>query len=347
MVKLELYDTVGENITVDTVRTFLNANKTEEIEFDISSLGGDLATGLTIYDLIKAHPQKTKANIIGLTASAGTVIAMGCDEIEISDNALFLIHNGWKEVTGNIYDFQKAVADMAKMDAIMVKIYREKTGLADEKINDLMKASDWLSPAEAEQYGFVDRVLNSGVKIAANIMLAGAKNKINDLLLIKLEQKMNLFGKEKAKTPSVMNVLALTDNRQLVMNAEEVGTGVEVAPLGAMTLEDGEYELADGRKIMVAGGVITEVMEETPAEPEAAKTEEVVAAVSEVVAEAIKTVKAEMQAEFKAELAKISSKHTPPKGKGVETPKAKVDVVSNVEAIAAGIRKNIVESRKA
>jgi ATP-dependent protease ClpP protease subunit len=345
MVKFELFETVGESITVEGVKSFLNSNKSEDITFDIASLGGDLATGLTIHDLIKSHPKKTIANIVGLTASAGTVIAIACDEVQMSDNALFLIHNGWQEITGNIYDFQKAASDLMKMDAIMVKIYRERTGLKDNKIKDLMKASDWLSPTEAEQLGFVDRVLNSGVKIAASAMIAGAKNKVNKQLLIKLEDKMKNPFKAKAE---VMNVLALKDDKSLLINAEEVETGVEVAPLGAMTLEDGEYELADGRKIMVAGGIITEVVEIEGAAPgeeeEKANVDAIVAAVSGIVAEQI----AAVEAKFTDQLAARKSSHTPAKGTLV-APNAKVennDVIGKVNAVADGIRQKLVESRK-
>lgn len=342
MVKLELFDTVGENITVESVKSFLNANKDNDIQFDISSMGGDLAAGLTIHDLIKTHSKRTIANIVGLTASAGTVIAMGCDSVIMSDNALFLIHNGWQEMTGNVYDFQKAASDLMKMDAIMVKIYREKTGLEDNKIKDLMKASDWLSPYEAEQYGFIDQIKKSGVKIAASVLLASAKSKINKQLLIKLEQKMKNPFKAKAE---VMNILALKGEQNLLINAEEIAAGVEVAPLGAMTLEDGEFELADGRKILVAGGVITEVIEiEAEVDEEKVdETEAIVAAVGEIVAEQIAAVKAE----FEAKIAAIKSTHTPPKGKGPAAPKAQVeDVASKVNAVTDGIRKKIIETRK-
>ena len=73
--------------------------------------------------LIKSHNGHTEADITGLTASAMTVISSGCDYVKMSSNALFLIHNGWKSMTGNIYDFEKAVQDMSKTDAIMVKLY--------------------------------------------------------------------------------------------------------------------------------------------------------------------------------------------------------------------------------
>lgn len=346
MVNFELFNDVGaeDGITVDGVRSFLNANKKEDIQFDISTLGGDLATALTIYDLIKAHPGQTKANIIGLTASAGTVIAMACDYVEISPNSLFLIHNGWREVTGNVYDLQKAASDLMRTDAIMIRIYKEKTGLDENKIKDLMKASDWLTPTEAFELGFVNQVGKSELKIAASVMLTVAKGKINEQLLIKLEKKMKLFGKKSGEKADVVNILALKDGKQLLINAEAAGTGVEVAPLGAVGLEDGEYELMDGRTIIVTGGVITEVKE---AEIVDETDEGVVAAITEVVTSAIAKVKAEIQEEFKAELAKISSTHKPPKGTISTGGKAKVDVISNVNEVANGIRKKIEESRKA
>jgi ATP-dependent Clp protease protease subunit len=347
MVKFQLFNGVGEEggITVDSVRSFLNQNKENEIQFDIATLGGDLATGLLIHDLIKLHPKKCVANIVGLTASAGTVIALGCDEVTMSDNALFLIHNGWKEVTGNVYDMQKAASDLAKTDAIMVKIYREKTGLKDEDIKNIMKASDWMSPDEALNYKFIDSISQSNMKIAASAYIQEAQGKINNILLTKLEQKMlkNPFAKAGKPEPLVMNVLALKEGN-LLINAELPAVGVEVAPLGAMKLEDGEYELADGRKIVVVGDTITELkpVEVAPVEMQAT-TEEIVAAVSAL----IKPVMAEVDA-LKASLASISSSHKPAKGTQPNAGNAMVKpVTSKIEEITAGIFEEIQKSRQA
>jgi ATP-dependent protease ClpP protease subunit len=342
----EMYDEVGEDITVDGVKNFLNANKNNDISFDISTLGGDLATGLLIHDLIKSHPKKTIANITGLTASAGTIIALGCDEINISDNALFLVHNGWQEVVGNTYDMQKAASDLAKMDAIMIKIYREKTGLKDEEIKNIMKASDWMSPEEALNYGFVDKIKKTGVKIAASLYISEAKGKINNILLTKLEEKMikNPFKSPKANA-SVLNILALKDGKNLLINAEEAAIGVEIAPLGAATLEDGEFELADGRKIVVSGGVITEVKEMTPPEGEvAASTEEIVAAVSALITPVMAKVEA-----LEKTLAGMTSTHKPTKGTQVTSPSASVQrpVQTKIQEITDGIFQKIQETRKA
>lgn len=344
MLKFELYNNVGEEITIEKVKNFLNSAKGEDIQFDISTLGGDLATAITIHDLIKAYPGKTVANIVGLTASAGTVIAIACNEVQMSDNSLFLIHNGWKEVTGNVYDFEKAVVDMRKTDSIMVKMYREKTNLPDEKIISLMKASDWLSPYEAKELGFIDRVIESGMKIAASALIEGAQGQINNSLLIKLQEKMKLFGKEKASEKAYP--LAFADGATAVINAEEPAAGVEIAPLGAMTLEDGEHELADGRKIVVAGGTITEVMDK-PEEPQM-QADQVINTVAEMLTQSEAKISAMIEAKLKP-LAALSSKHKPEKTQPVvNTGKAEfADALqAKIEAKQAELKEAADKKRK-
>lgn len=326
-----------ECISLKKISDFINENKGQGLQFDISTLGGDLATALEIHDLISSYPKKTIGNVTGLLASAGTVILEACDERVMDDNKLFLIHNGWKEVTGNIYDFQKAVADMAKTDAIMVKIYKERTGLAEEKIIELMKASDWLTANEALEYGFIDRAVSSGMKIAASVVLQEAQGKINNNLLIKLEEKMKNPFKKDAGQAEKNYLLPLADGNNLLMNAEEAGQGVEVMPLGAMTLEDGEYELADGRKIVVAGGAITEVMEK-PAEPEMS-ADQMVDTVAKMLTASEAKIEAMMEAKLKP-LAALSSTHTPPKVNPVVNP-GKIEIGDELQAkIEAQIAKN-------
>jgi ATP-dependent protease ClpP protease subunit len=343
MVTLELFNEVGvENgITVDSVRSFLNANKNEDIKLQIATLGGDLAQAITIHNLIKAHPGKTTAEIIGLTASAGTVIALACDEIIMSDNALFLIHNGWTTATGNAMDMQKMAADLMKNDALMIKIYREKTGMKDDQIKSIMKASDWLSPDEALQYGFVDRIEKTGQKIAAHF----DTKLLNDTLINKLQIKMNIFKTKKDDKP-VYGILSLKNGRKLIINAEAPAAGVEIAPVGTEALCDGDLELEDGKKATVVGGVITEVTEPAAAEAAAADAKAETEAIVAAVMAAMQPVLADVD-ELKKTLAKVSSTHTPAKGTLTIAAKAKVDSpTAKVKEVTDAIRQKIVESRE-
>jgi len=230
-------------------------------------------------------------------------------------------------------------SDLMKNDALMIKIYREKTGMPDDKIRSLMQASDWLSPNEALQYGFIDRIEKTGQKIAAHF----DTKLLNETLINKLQIKMNIFKTKKEDKP-VYGILSLKDGRKLIINAEAPAAGVEVAPVGADVLSDGELELEDGKKATVAGGVITEVTEPAAAQPVDAKaeTEAIVAAVMAAMQPVIADVD-----ELKKTLAKVSSTHVPAKGILTIAAKARVDSpTAKVKEVTDAIRQKIVEARE-
>lgn len=340
MLEFNLIGNIGSDITPQLINSYLAEANGEDITFYIASLGGSLSDGRTIYGLIKNYKGKTRGVIIGDTASAGTVAILGCNTVDCDSNSPFLIHNSWDPEGGNASELRKKAVNLERQDKTMISIYKDKTGLPEAKIIELMAKEDWLLPTEAKQYGFIDNIIEAKYKVAAYIAQPG---QISNELLTKLKNKMGLFNKKNEKNYP----LALKDGNMLVINAEEVAANVEVMPLGAMTLEDGEYELSDGRMIVISGGMITEVKEvgDPAATGGEAETEAIVEAVSEVVVAEIDKIRAE----FDEKLGKISSKHQPPKSKETNPGQkgAQASVKSSVKEITDGIRQKIVESRKA
>lgn len=133
------------------------------IEIDIASLGGDILTALAIHDEMKKNPAHIKVRISGATASAGTVIAMGGDEIEITENSRFLIHRASTFVDGNVEEIEKAADELASYDEQLVNIYQKKTGKRKTQIIDLMKQEKFLTSQEAIDWGFVNRIVKNKV----------------------------------------------------------------------------------------------------------------------------------------------------------------------------------------
>jgi hypothetical protein len=207
-----------------------------------------------------------------------------------------------------------------------------------------MKQQDWMTAYEAKSFGFVDTVIQSQ-KIAASALIEEAQGSINDLLLTKLKEKMKIFGKEKA-SKQVLNVLTLADGSQLLLGGEAVEADVEVAPLGAATLEDGEYELQDGRKISVADGVITEVKEKEP-EPELSG-EQLMSTVAEMLTASEAKVEAMIEGKLKP-LAAAVSNHKPEKVQPVvnqSRASQSDDLQAKIEAKMAENRANVEAKRK-
>ena len=93
----------GDGVTLDSVKTQLEGIKAKKINVLISSLGGDVNHALAIHDILKMSNAEITTEIVGATASSGTIVAMaGSDgNRKMSNNSLFLVHNAWMLAIGN------------------------------------------------------------------------------------------------------------------------------------------------------------------------------------------------------------------------------------------------------
>ena len=143
-----------------------------DIEINLSSLGGNVDDALYIYDTLKAYKGRITAHLKGMNASAATIIAMGADEIIMSENAHFLIHTVWTMVAGNSEVMRDTADDLDRFDDVLARIYSKKTGKTKSKMLSFMKEKrsegQWLSAKEAKEWGFVDKI-SSPLKIAASV----------------------------------------------------------------------------------------------------------------------------------------------------------------------------------
>lgn len=131
---------------------------TENVLLRINSPGGSVIDGLSIHDAIKRMPQKVTAQIEGLAASIATIIALGADEITMSQNSLFMIHNVWGGETGGAKDMRKAADLMEKMGDRLVNIYVSKTGKDESEIRNWMDEETWFTADEALEAGFINYI---------------------------------------------------------------------------------------------------------------------------------------------------------------------------------------------
>ena len=154
-----IYDEIGA-WGVDS-KSFIEEVKqisTENILLRINSPGGSVIDGLSIHDAIKRMPQNVTAQIEGLAASIASIIALGADQVTMSENSLFMIHNVWGGETGGAKDMRKAADLMDKMGDRLVNIYVGKTGLDESTIRNWMDEETWFTADEALEAGFINLV---------------------------------------------------------------------------------------------------------------------------------------------------------------------------------------------
>ena len=198
----------SEGHTMGSVKDQLKELKAPKLVVNVSSLGGNVNDALAIHDLIKMHPAKTTVNITGLTASSGTIVALAGDEVRMSENALFLVHNAWTGVVGNQHDMEKAAEELKTIDSRLVNIYKKKTGKSEQEILDLMKEERWISADEAKEFGFIDSTFEPMAIAASVIDKVNAAKEFPNIVNNQNQTDMNIKEEFKAFKDSIMNAIS-------------------------------------------------------------------------------------------------------------------------------------------
>lgn len=168
-----IYDLFGIDATSPrTVNKVIDELNGEDIEVEINSGGGDVFAGSEIYTALKRYPGNVKMDIVGIAASAASVIAMAGDTVRISPTAQIMIHNVSSRASGDYRVMQHEADVLENYNKSIANAYILKTGLSQEKLLELMNEETWLNAQQAKELGFVDEVMfdegNQLVASAAN-----------------------------------------------------------------------------------------------------------------------------------------------------------------------------------
>lgn len=160
---IEIYDVIGVDFwTGGGITAAWIADQIRgagDLVININSPGGDFFEGLAIYNLLRAHQGKKTVNIVGLAASAASLIAAAGDDVLIGAAAYVMIHNVWGLVIGDKADMTAAATAFAKFDAGAAVIYTTQSGQSEAQITQWMEAETWFLGREAVDEGFATGVL--------------------------------------------------------------------------------------------------------------------------------------------------------------------------------------------
>lgn len=158
----------GSDFDRKTVDTALAQNEGKRVNVLIDSLGGSLATGLSISSAFRNHGN-VAVHFVGLNASAATIASLGAAHISMDAGAMYLVHKcsmaffEWGSLNSDqfatlIVDCEKIKADLDKLDLNVAQLYAARCKRKPEDLLALMKVGGWLSAKEALEWGFVDEI---------------------------------------------------------------------------------------------------------------------------------------------------------------------------------------------
>lgn len=151
----------GEGVTAKRVAAALRALGDQDVVVNINSPGGDYFEGLAIYNLLREHKGQVTVKILGIAASAASVIAMAGDEVQIARAGFLMIHNAWVTTAGDRHQLRDTADWLEPFDATAADIYAIRTGLKSPDLAVMLDKETWIGGNEAVEKGFADALLSS------------------------------------------------------------------------------------------------------------------------------------------------------------------------------------------
>jgi len=156
--------------------SILDSLSNKSIVIRMVSIGGEVNSGMAIYDCISAARSHVTIISYAQAESMSGIILQAADSRVLSPNCYFMAHFGSTEYSGNYLDAQASAKMEKSMCNTMLDIYSEglinseffKTSYpknsTPEKARSYLlrklKGGDWyLNPSDAIYYGFADSIL--------------------------------------------------------------------------------------------------------------------------------------------------------------------------------------------
>ncbi len=249
--------------SADNVHRAFDENPTEkDFRFNINCDGGSVAEGLRIYDVLRTSGKNIYMNIEGGCHSMAVclLLAAAKENRTANPNCRALIH----EVRACTYDNLTADDAQALADEIrteqeaILDIYADRTGTDRQKLEELMKAERQLTAEQLKEYGFISKI---------NVYTTNRKKYLRTKNFKEMAKTRNeVISAADNFVKKLKNLLSATvvnydhkdadGNVLFTTEAED-----ETLEVGMAASPDGEFELTDGRVVVITDGVIAEIRE--------------------------------------------------------------------------------------
>lgn len=136
----------------------LNDVDTPNLVVRINSMGGSVSEGLAIYSLLSDFKGHLITKVDGFACSAASVIFMAGKERIVPENGLLMIHNAWTNAEGDPNQLRKVANDLEMITKPSLNIYKNKTGLVEDDIKEMMDNETWMDYKLAFEKGFATSI---------------------------------------------------------------------------------------------------------------------------------------------------------------------------------------------
>lgn len=160
-----IYDDVA-NIVIAQLLFLESVDPKRDIQMYINCPGGNLYSGLGLYDTMQYLSNEITTICVGMAASLGAVLlAAGAKGKRTAlKHSRIMLHQPSGSIGGQASDILITANEIKKIKSELYQIITHHTGQPLDKINQDCERDFWMNSQEALDYGIVDEVLTNKSK---------------------------------------------------------------------------------------------------------------------------------------------------------------------------------------
>ena len=157
----EQVDDINANIVVAQMLFLESEDPSKDIHLYINSPGGSVTAGMAIYDTMQYIKCDVSTICVGLAASMGALLLSGGAKGKrmALPNAEIMIHQPSGGARGQETEIRIVAEQILKTRERLNEILAANTGQPLEKIQIDTERDNYMTAAEAMEYGIIDRVI--------------------------------------------------------------------------------------------------------------------------------------------------------------------------------------------
>ena len=161
---LELMTSVDAESCAVVIRGLLHLqrqNPTAPITLYINSPGGEVQSGLALYDVMQAVSCPIRTVCLGMAASMGALLFIAGDEREILPHSRVMIHDPFigAGAGGSALSVKARADDLMRIRDITAGVIARHSGMSIERVFELTASDTYFEAEEAVEAGLADRVI--------------------------------------------------------------------------------------------------------------------------------------------------------------------------------------------
>lgn len=156
-------DSEVANVMVAQLLLLDSQSQEEPINLFINCPGGEVYSGLAIYDVMQYIRAPVHTNCVGIAMSMGSVILMAGEAGHrvALPNSRIMIHAGSAGFPrASLPDLEVMAREYSNIRDRMVSIYEKHTGQTANRISRDLERDYFMAPEEAREYGLIDSVVS-------------------------------------------------------------------------------------------------------------------------------------------------------------------------------------------